>query len=92
MIEMTGAISLRVHENRGAGDIPIAIPAAEDEDRQGLSVHFVPLNRRDLRGAILDFRDFVRHQARILMMPTLHQSADGTLHESRQTCTWRRFR
>ena len=48
VIQMTGAVTLWVHEHGGAGDIAIAVPAAEDEDRQRLSFHFLPLDRGDL--------------------------------------------
>ena len=48
VIEVTGAIALRVHEHSGAGDISITIPAAEDEDRQRLPFDFLPLDRSDL--------------------------------------------
>ena len=48
VIQMAGAVALWVHEHGGCGDISIAIPAVEDEDRQSLSFDFLPLDRSDL--------------------------------------------
>ena len=47
MIQVTGAIALRVHEHGGTGDISIAIPTGKDEDWKLLPFNFVPLNCRD---------------------------------------------
>ncbi len=48
VIQMAGAVALRVHEHCGCGDISIAIPAVEDENRQSLSFDFLLLDRSDL--------------------------------------------